>query len=85
MLNGVRAKDKEDLIKRLYQYSEEVNKVPVPYRSKFKLDEIDLAKEDISKIVYEVVNRKAALPQFQTKRSPEPRTRKKKSDGPLVG
>ena len=80
MLNGIRVKDKEELVRRLYQYFEEVNKVPVPYRWKYKLEEIDLAKEDISKIVYEVVNRKAALKDFQTKRAPEQRTRNKKSN-----
>ncbi len=62
MLNGIRVSSKEELKERMYKYFEEINKVPVPYHWKFtyKLDDIDLEKEDISQIVYEFVNHKAA-------------------------
>lgn len=40
---------------------------------------IDLAEEDISTIVYEVVNAKAASPENQGKRAPKPQTRKPKN------
>ena len=54
-----------------------INKVPVPYHWSYKLDDIDLAKEDISQIVYEVVNHKAANACDKDKRAPKPRTRKR--------
>lgn len=77
MLNGMRVSSKEELEKRIYQYFDEINKVPVPYHWSYKLDDIDLAKEDISKIVYEVVNQKAANACDKDKRAPKPKTRKR--------
>ncbi len=79
MLNGIRVSSKEELKERMYKYFEEINKVPVPYHWKFtyKLDDIDLEKEDISQIVYEVVNHKAASVENKYKRAPNPRTRTK--------
>ena len=56
----------------------EINKVPVPYHWSYKLDDIDLEKEDISQIVYEVVNHKATSVENKNKRTPKPRTRNKK-------
>ncbi len=47
------------------------------YRWSYGLDDIDLAKEDISQIVYEVVNHKAANACDKDKRAPKPRTRKR--------
>lgn len=77
MLNGIRVTSKEELENRIYQYFDEINEVPVPYHWSYKLDDIDLEKEDISQIIYEVVNHKAARPCDQKKRAPKPRTRKK--------
>lgn len=77
MLNSIRVSSKEELESRIYQYFEEINKVPVPYHWSYKLDDIDLAKEDISQIVYEVVNHKAAKACDKDKRAPKPRTRKR--------
>lgn len=79
MLNGIRVDGTEELERRIYLYFEEVNKVPVPYHWTYKLDDIDIEKEDINKIVYEVVNRKAAKPEDRDKRAPEPIKRKRKS------
>ena len=78
MLNGIRVSSKEEVTSRIYQYFDEINEVPVPYHWSYKLDDIDLAKEDISKIVYEVVNQKAANACDKDKRAPKPRTRKRK-------
>ena len=80
MLNGIRVDGTEELERRIYLYFEEVNKVPVPYHWTYKLDDIDIEKEDINKIVYEVVNRKAAKPEDRDKRAPEPIKRKRKSE-----
>ena len=77
MLNGIRVSSKEELESRIYQYFDEINKVPVPYHWSYKLDDIDPAKEDISQIVYEVVNHKAANACDKDKRAPKPRTRKR--------
>ena len=41
------------------------------------INDIDLAKEDISQIVYEVVNHKAANACDKDKRAPKPRTIKR--------
>jgi transposase len=79
MLNGIRVASKEELESRIYQYFEEINEVPIPYRWSYKLDDIDLANENISEIVYEVVNRKAANAFDKDKRAPLPRKRKKKA------
>ena len=80
MLNGIRVDGTEELERRIYLYFEEVNKVPVPYHWTYKLDDIDIKKEDINKIVYEVVNRKAAKPEDQEKRATEPIKRKRKNE-----
>lgn len=76
MLNGIRVSGKEELAERIYKYFEEINQVQVPYRWSYNLDDIDLGKEDISQIVYEVVNHKAASQENKDKRAPKPRTRK---------
>lgn len=74
MLNGIRVSDKEELAGRIYKYFDEINQVPVPYHWSYNLDDIDLEKEDISQIVYEVVNHKAASQENKGKRAPKPRT-----------
>lgn len=74
MLNGIRVSGKEELEGRIYKYFEEINEVPVPYHWSYNLDDIDLEKEDLSQIVYEVVNHKAALAEDKEKRAPKPRT-----------
>ena len=78
MLAGIRVKSKEELRERILEYFKEINEVPVPYKWKYRLDTIDLSKEDVSTIVYEVVNAKAAGSENQGKRAPKPRTRKPK-------
>lgn len=81
MLAGIRVNSKEELKERILKYFEEINAVPVPYKWKHKMDTIDLGKEDISKIVYEVVNAKAASPDNKDKRAPERKKRKSKNQG----
>lgn len=76
MLNGIRVSSKEELESRIYQYFTEINKVPIPYHWSYKLDDIDLEKEDINQIVYEVVNQKAARACDKDKKAPTPRKRK---------
>ena len=44
----------------IYRYFDEINQEPVPYKWSYKMDTIDLSKEDTHSIVYEVVNAKAA-------------------------
>lgn len=78
MLSGIRVGSKEELAERIYKYFEEVNAVPVPYKWKYKMDTIHLEEEDISKIIYEVVNAKAASPDNKGKRAPEAKKRKRK-------
>jgi transposase len=41
-LRGVQGSSKEELIARIYQRLDEVNKEPVVYRWKFKMDEVDI-------------------------------------------
>lgn len=77
MLNGIRVSSKEELAERIYKYFDEINQVPVPYHWSYNLDDIDLEKEDISQIVYEVVNHKAASQENKDKRAPKPRTIKR--------
>lgn len=72
MLRGIWVSSKEELENRIYKYFDEVNKVPVPYRWSYNLNDIDIEKENLSEIVYEVVNRKAAEPCDQDKRAPPP-------------
>ncbi len=78
MLTGIRVPSKEALKERIYQYFDEINAVPVPYKWKYKMDTIHLEAEDISQIIYEVVNAKAASAENQGKRAPIPTQRKKK-------
>lgn len=79
MLTGIRVGSKEELAERIYKYFDEVNAVPVPYKWKYKMDTIDPEKEDVSKIVYEVVNAKAASVENKGKRAPEIKKRKRKN------
>ena len=85
MLKGIRVDSKEELKERILKYFEEINAVPVPYKWKYKMDTIDLEKEDINELVYEVVNAKAAGPDNKDKRAPEKKKRKsQKQDNPVV-
>ena len=60
-------------------YDEESGDVIIEaLKSEYNLDDIDIEKEDLSQIIYEVVNRKAAKPTDKDKRAPKPRTRKKR-------
>ena len=77
MLNGLRVSGKEELEKRIYKYFDEINEVPIPYHWSYRLDDIDMEKEDLSQIIYEVVNHKAAKEADKDKRAPKLRTRKK--------
>ena len=79
MLAGIRVASKEELYDRIYQYFDEINAVRVPYKWKYKMDTIHLEEEDISEIIYEVVNEKAASLDMQGKRAPKPINRKKKN------
>ena len=76
MLNGIRVASKDELEDRIYKYFNVINEVPVPYHWSYSLDDIDLEKEDISNIVCEVVNHKAAFAKDQDKRAPKPKTKK---------
>ena len=78
MLNGIRVPSKDVLKDRIYKYFDEINTVPVPYKWKYKMDAIHLEDEDVSQIVYEVVNAKAASLENQGKRAPIPTKRKGK-------
>lgn len=40
MLRGIRVKTKEELVKRIYQYFDEINQTPVVHHWKYKLDDI---------------------------------------------
>ena len=70
---------KKELEDRIYRYFDEINKEPVPYKWTYKMDTIDLSKEDIDSIVYEVVNAKAASAENKNKKAPKPISRKRKS------
>jgi len=41
MLRGMRVKSKQELVDRIYRYFDEINEVPVVFRWKYRLDEID--------------------------------------------
>ena len=41
MLRGIRVESKEELVARIYKYFDEVNKVPVIHRWRYRMDEID--------------------------------------------
>lgn len=45
MLKGIRVKTKDELVQRIYRYFEEVNKEPVVYHWKCKLDDLDPDEE----------------------------------------
>ena len=76
MLTGIRVESKDELKERIYHYFDEINAIPVPYKWKYKMETINLEKENIDDIVYEVVNAKAASSENQGKRAPAPRKRK---------
>lgn len=44
MLSGIRVDSKDMLKERIYQYFNEVNAVPVPYKWKYKMDTIHLGE-----------------------------------------
>lgn len=44
-LKGIRVKSKEELVKRIYKYFDEVNEEPVVYHWKYKLEEINPDEE----------------------------------------
>lgn len=50
MLRGIRVNTKQELEERIYQYFEEVNREPVVYHWKYKMDEISEA--EVSSILY---------------------------------
>ena len=79
MLTGIRVDSKDELKERIYTYFDEINKTPIPYKWSYKMDTIDLDKEDIESIVYEVVNAKAASDENKNKKAPKPIARKKKT------
>ena len=79
MLVGIRVETKKELEDRIYKYFDEINQEPVPYKWTYKMNTIDLSKEDIDSIVYEVVNKKAASEENKNKRAPKPISRRKKS------
>lgn len=80
MLQGLRVKSKDELAERMYRYFDEINKVPVPYHWSYNLDSIDLETEDLSQIIYEVVNAKAASKELSSKRAPKPIKRRLKNN-----
>lgn len=43
MLRDIRVKTKQELVERIYQYFDEVNKEPVVYHWKYKMNEISEA------------------------------------------
>lgn len=49
-LKGIRVKTKEELVKHIYKYFDEVNAEPVVYHWKYKLDEINPDEEFIANI-----------------------------------
>lgn len=83
MLNGIRVSSKEELESRIYKYFDEINEVPMPYHWSYKLDDINMEKEELKQIVFEVVNHKAASPCNQDKRAPKPRTRKQQNSSSI--
>jgi transposase len=44
-LGGIRVESKEELKERIYRYFEEVNREPVVYRWKYRLDEVDVSED----------------------------------------
>ena len=41
MLRGIRVNSKQELVDRIYQYFDEINKEPVVYHWKYKMDDIE--------------------------------------------
>lgn len=50
MLRGIRVNTIQELVDRIYQYFEEINREPVVYHWKYKMDEID--QEEAASIQY---------------------------------
>lgn len=79
MRSGTRVSSKEELEERIYKCFEEINKVSIPYHWTYMLDDnVDLEKEDINQIIYEVVNHKVASSENERKCASKPRTGNKK-------
>ncbi len=47
MLRGIRVSTKEELVKRIYLYFDEVNADPVIFHWKYNLNDIDVSEEVI--------------------------------------
>jgi transposase len=45
MLRGIRVESKEELKERIYRYFEEVNREPVVYRWKYRLEDVDVSED----------------------------------------
>ncbi len=45
MLTGIRVETKSELEERIYQYFDEINSFPVPYKWKYKMETIDLESQ----------------------------------------
>lgn len=70
MLRGIRVNTKQELEERIYQYFEEVNREPVVYHWKYKMDEISEAEAsqfDITVIIHGTsIIHFGMLPQYAT-------------------
>ncbi len=44
MLRGIRVKNKDELVNRIYKYFEEANEEPVVFHRKYKLDDVDVSE-----------------------------------------
>jgi transposase len=76
MLRGIRVGSAEELKRRIYQWFDEFNEDPSPYRWTWGLDGIDMDDEDPRSIGYQVVNAKACRPEDAGKPAP-PRPKRK--------
>ena len=47
MLRGIRVKSKEELVRRIYLYFDEVNAEPVVFHWKYHLDDVDVSEETV--------------------------------------
>ena len=56
MLRGIRVNTKQELEERIYKYFDEVNREPVVYHWKYKMDEIEKAHPDIFNILLQVMD-----------------------------
>jgi hypothetical protein len=45
MLRGIRVESREELKERIYRYFEEVNREPVVYRWKYRLEDVDVSED----------------------------------------